>query len=65
MGGPDYSRTDQMGNMYRKGGMVAKPKSMAAAMKKYEDSPADKKADKAGAKKMMGKSLPPFMKGKK
>lgn len=58
MGGPDYTRTDAMGNAYRKGGMVAKPKTMAAAMKKYEDSAADMKADKAGAKKMMGKAAP-------
>lgn len=73
----DYSRTDAMGNMYRKGGMVAKPKTMSAAMKKYEGSAADMKADKAGAKKMMGKpaakgkmpaakgKMPAFMTGKK
>lgn len=41
---------------------MAKAKmSMKAAMKKYEDSAADRKADKAGAKKMMAKAS----KGKK
>lgn len=47
--------------------------TMKAAMKKYEGSAADMKADKAGAKKMMGKAapakgkgkMPPFMMGKK
>lgn len=39
-----------------------------AAMKKFEDSPADMKMDKAGAKKLMvgakkgGKKAPPFAK---
>lgn len=59
--GGDMPRVDAMGNAYRKGGMVSKPKAMASAMKKYEGSAADMKADKAGAKKM----LPAFMKGKK
>lgn len=53
--------------------MAMKPKmNMKMAMKKYEDSPADMKADKAGAKKMMGKpaakgkgKMPAFLMGKK
>lgn len=55
--------------------MAMKPKmSMKMAMKKYEDSPADMKVDKVGAKKMMmmgkpaakGKGkMPAFLMGKK
>jgi len=36
--------------------MAKKPMPFKAAEKKYEDSPADKKADKAGAKKLMAKA---------
>lgn len=37
--------------------MAAKKKmSMKQAMKKYEDSPADKRMDAAGAKKLMKKA---------
>lgn len=39
--------------------------TMKAAMKKYEGSAADMKADKAGAKKMMGKPMAKPAKGKK
>lgn len=59
--GGDMPRVDAMGNAYRKGGMVSKPKAMASAMKKYEKSAKDMKEDRADAKKM----LPPFMRGKK
>lgn len=59
--GGDMPRVDTMGNAYRKGGMVSKPKAMASAMKKYEKSAKDMKEDRADAKKM----LPPFMRGKK
>lgn len=38
--------------------------TMKAAMKKYEGSAADMKADKAGAKKMMAKGAPAKGKGK-
>jgi len=35
--------------------MATKPKTLKQAEAKYENSPADKKADKAAAKKMLGK----------
>jgi hypothetical protein len=40
--------------------MAKKPMPFKTAEKKYEDSPSDKKADKAGAKKLQAKA-----KGKK
>lgn len=53
--------------------MAKKPMSMKTAMKKYEGSPMDMKADKAGAKKMAAKGkaatakgkMPAFLMGKK
>ncbi len=36
--------------------MAHKEMTMKAAMKKYENSPADKARDKAGAKKLMKKA---------